>query len=316
MGIQAGSGSPGLLRTFVHRLSGDESPLPIEGPLAPFDGATGWLSSDPLTPEGRRGRVGLVDFWTFTCVNWLRTLPYRRAWDARYRALGLTTIGVHTPEFGFERDVDHIVSAARAFGVTYPIAIDSDYRIWRDFDDHYWPALYLADAEGRIRYHHFGEGEYAMAEMAIQQLLAEAGATSLDHARVTVEPVGLEVAADWRSLGSPETYLGHGQSTGFAQEDVARTDAPQAYRQVPLRLNEWCLSGSWTVARHAAIWDEPGARIAFRFHARDVNLVMGPASKGAAIGFRVFLQRELALGALGPTWWTAAGRWTRRGRTS
>jgi thiol-disulfide isomerase/thioredoxin len=298
--IPQGPRSPGLLRSFVHRLSGDDAILPDEGRLPGFDGATGWLNSEPLTAEGLRGRVVLVDFWTYTCVNWLRTLPYRRAWDAKYREHGLSIVGVHTPEFGFERDVDNIVAAARAFDVAYPIAIDSEYGVWRAFDNHFWPAIYLAAADGRIRYHHFGEGEYAMAEMVIQQLLGDAGATGFDRDLVTVDPRGLEVAADWGTLGSPETYLGHGQASGFAQASTARFDEPHAYGPMgSLRLNQWALAGSWTVARHAAVSDEPGVRIEFRFRARDVNLVMGPVSKGATVAFRVLLDGETAVGAVG-----------------
>ena len=174
----------------MHHLPGDTGELPVEGQLPSFAGATGWLNSDPLTPEGLRGRVVLVDFWTYTCVNWLRTLPYVRAWDAKYAAQGLTTIGVHTPEFDFEHDVDNIIAQARALGVPYPIAVDSDYGVWNAFANHYWPAVYLADAQGRIRYHHFGEGEYAMTEMAIQQLLLEAGANDVDHGSGVRRPGG------------------------------------------------------------------------------------------------------------------------------
>jgi thiol-disulfide isomerase/thioredoxin len=203
--MSGSSSASGLLRSIVHRLADDPAALPIEGRLAPFDGATGWLNSDPLTPERLRGRIVLVDFWTYTCINWLRTLPYVRAWAAKYADLGLTVIGVHTPEFGFERDVDNIVEQSRDFGVEYPVAVDSAYAVWRAFSNHYWPAVYLADGEGRIRYHHFGEGEYAMTEMAVQQLLFEAGAQSVDQGLVDVEPRGLEVAADWRTLRSPET---------------------------------------------------------------------------------------------------------------
>lgn len=272
----------------------------MEGRLASFDGATGWLNSDPLTPEGLRGRVVLVDFWTYTCVNWLRTLPYRRAWAARYRDAGLTIVGVHTPEFGFERDLDNVEARSSALRVEYPIAIDSDYRVWNAFANHFWPALYLADAEGRIRYHHFGEGEYAMTEMVIQQLLLDAGATNVAADLVDVEPRGLEVAAEWRTVRSPETYTGHRQATGFASARIARFDAPHPYAAAArLPLNHWDLSGTWTVAGHAAVLDEPGGRVAFQFHARDVNLVMGPASKGASIRFRVFVDGELATGAHG-----------------
>ena len=281
---------PGLLRSIAHRLAGEHVALPVEGRLPSFDGATGWLNSGPLTPEGLRGRVVLVDVWTYTCVNWLRTLPYVRAWATKYADSGLTVIGVHTPEFGFERDVDNIVAQSRDLGVEYPIAIDSDYGVWRALDNHFWPALYLADGEGRIRFHHFGEGEYAMTEMVIQQLLLDAGAEGIDQDLVDVEPHGLEVAADWRTLQTPETYTGYRQSTGFAQEDVARFDQPLAYAAPGrLPLNNWGLAGTWTVARHAAVANEPGGRIAFEFHARDVNLVMGPAAKGASVPFRVYL---------------------------
>jgi thiol-disulfide isomerase/thioredoxin len=290
----------GLIRSIVHRLAGERPALPIEGRLASFDGATGWLNSEPLTPEGLRGRVVLVDFWTYTCVNWIRTLPYVRAWAAKYAAAGLTVVGVHTPEFGFERDVDNVIAAARAFDVGYPIALDNDYAVWGAFANHAWPAVYIADVDGRIRHHHFGEGEYAATEMAIQQLLLDAGADDIDQDLVLVDPRGLEVAADWRTLRSPETYAGYGQSTGFAQEDVARFDEPVVYA-APARLpvNAWGLSGTWTVARHAAVANEPGGRVAFQFHARDLNLVMGPASRGASIPFRVFLDGQLADGAYG-----------------
>jgi thiol-disulfide isomerase/thioredoxin len=286
---------PGLIRSIAHRLAGDQRALPVEGRLASFEGATGWLNSDPLTAEGLRGRVVLVDFWTYTCINWLRTLPYLHAWATKYGEHGLTVIGVHTPEFGFEHDIDNVVAQSRSLGVEYPIAVDNDYAVWSAFANHYWPALYLADGEGRIRFHHFGEGEYAMTEMAIQQLLLDAGVDGIDQDLVMVDPRGLEVAADWQTLQSPETYVGYDQSTGFAQDDVASFDEPHVYtppRGLP--LNSWGLSGNWTVAGHAAVSNEPGGRIAFHFHARDLNLVMGPSSGGASIPFRVFLDGQLA----------------------
>jgi thiol-disulfide isomerase/thioredoxin len=289
-----------VIRSFAHRLGGDATGLPDEGPLPPFDGATGWLNSESLTPGGLRGRVVLVDIWTYTCINWLRTLPYVRAWDARYRDHGLTIVGVHTPEFGFERDVDNIVAAARAFGVTWPIAIDSDYGVWRALDNHFWPAAYVADPEGRIRFHHFGEGEYAMTEMVIQQLLREAGAEPFDDDLVSVEPAGLEVAADWQDVRTPETYTGYRQASGFVQAETAAFDRSYAY-QAPaeLPLNTWALTGDWTVTAPAARSDSPAARIAFEFQARDLNLVMGPASKGASIPFRILLDGEPAVDAAG-----------------
>ena len=253
-----------LVRSIVHHLPGDSGELPVEGQLPSFAGATGWLNSEPLTPEGLRGRVVLVDFWTYTCVNWLRTLPYVRAWDAKYAAQGLTTIGVHTPEFDFERDVDNIVAQARALGVPYPIAVDSDYGVWNAFDNHYWPAVYIADAQGRIRYHHFGEGEYAMQEMVIQQLLLEAGAEDVDPDLVSVDPVGLEVAADYRTLRSPETYLGYGQATGMASPDGLRADEPHDYTPPSrLGLNEWAPSGGWSISRRAATATAANARLAY-----------------------------------------------------
>jgi thiol-disulfide isomerase/thioredoxin len=291
---------PGLIRSVAHGLAGGRLALPVEGRLAPFAGATRWLNSEPLTPEGLRGRVVLVDFWTYTCVNWLRTLPYVRAWAAKYAGAGLTVVGVHTPEFGFEGNVDNVIEQSRNLGVEYPVAIDNDYAVWSAFANRFWPALYLADAEGRIRYHHFGEGEYAMAEMAVQQLLLEAGAEDIDQDLVMVEPRGLEVAADWRTLQTPETYLGYGQSTGFASETRARFDRAHRYAAAPrLPLNYWDLSGTWTVAQHAALLNEPGGRVAFQFRARDVNLVMGPEAGAGPISFRVLLDGEAVDGAAG-----------------
>ncbi len=291
---------PWPIRSIAHRRSRDRLPLPVEGRLASFAGSTRWLNSEPLTPQGLRGRVVLVDFWTYTCVNWLRTLPYVRAWAAQYADAGLTVVGVHTPEFGFEHDLDNVVAQSRRLAVRYPVAVDNDYAVWRAFSNQFWPALYIADAHGRLRYHHFGEGEYAMAEMVIQQLLLEAGAPDVDQDLVMVEPRGLEVAADWRTLGSPETYLGYGQGTGFASERSARFDLAHPYAAARwLPLNQWDLSGIWTVAPHAVLLDEPGGRIAFEFRARDVNLVMGPASGGGPIPFRVLLDGEDARGAAG-----------------
>jgi thiol-disulfide isomerase/thioredoxin len=294
------SSRPGLIRSLAHRLAGDRPGLPFEGELASFSGATGWLNSGPLTPEDLRGRVVLVDFWTYTCVNWLRTAPYIRAWDAKYRDAGLTIVGVHTPEFGFEHDLANVTREVRGLDLAFPVAVDSDYRVWQAFSNHFWPAIYIADGEGRLRDHHFGEGEYAATEMAIQQLLMDAGVDEVDQDLVDVAPAGLEVAADWRTLRSPETYTGYGQGTSFAQVELARFDEPVAYAAPSmLALNTWALSGSWTVARHASIAADAGGRIAFRFHARDVNLVMGPATRGAAIPFQVFLDGRFAEDAHG-----------------
>jgi thiol-disulfide isomerase/thioredoxin len=277
-----------LLRSIAHRRAGDPLELPIEGRLASFDGASGWLNTEPLTAEGLRGRVVLVDFWTYTCVNWLRTLPYLRAWHAKYAADGLTIVGVHTPEFGFEHDLENVTTQTRALGVEYPVAIDDGYAVWNDFANHYWPAVYIADTEGRLRHHHFGEGEYPQTEMVIQRLLVDAGASALDQSLVAVDPRGLEVAADWTSLGSPETYLGYDRGSNFA--GVAAFDLPHDYElPADLALNTWSLAGNWTLAGHAVASNRPGARIAFRFHARDVNLVVGPRTPGAEVPFQVFL---------------------------
>jgi thiol-disulfide isomerase/thioredoxin len=291
---------PGLIRSIAHRLAGEHLALPVEGRLAGFAGATRWVNSEPLTPQGLRGRVVLVDFWTYTCVNWLRTLPYRRAWAAKYADAGLTVVGVHTPEFGFEHDLDNVTAQTRDLGAEYPVVVDNDYRVWRAFDNRFWPALYLADVEGRVRYHHFGEGEYAMTEMAVQQLLLESGADDLDQELVVVEPRGLEVAADWRTLRSPETYLGYAQGSGFASATRARFDSAHHYAAAPhLPLNYWDLSGTWTVAQEAAVLQESVGRVAFQFEARDVNLVMGPATGSGSIAFRVFLDGEAVDGSAG-----------------
>lgn len=277
-------------RTLAHRLAGDSEELPDEGRLPRFYRATGWLNSEPLTPEALRGRVVLVDFWTYTCVNWLRTLPYLRAWHEKYAAAGLTVVGVHTPEFGFEHDRGNVTARTRTLGVAYPVAVDDDYGVWEDFANHYWPAVYLAGADGRLRYHHFGEGEYARTEMMIQRLLIDAGATGLDLDLVMVEPHGLEVAADWARLRSPETYLGYAQSSGFVSESADRYDRSTSYAgSTALPLNAWDLTGRWTQARHAAVLDEAGGSVAFAFHARDANLVMGPTPPGARIPFEVRL---------------------------
>jgi len=276
----------------AHREAGTDF-LPSEGRLAPFEGATGWLGSEPLTPEGLRGRVVAVQFWTYTCVNWLRTLPYVREWAAKYHDYGLSVIGVHTPEFGFERDVDNVTAAAKEMRVDYPIALDSDYAVWGAFANHFWPALYIADGQGRIRYHHFGEGEYAMSEMVVQQLLGEAGKEGFDPALVSVDPEGTEVEADWGDLRTPETYLGYGRASGFATLDTEQFGGPQDYpKPSRLSLNQWAPSGVWTLAEHAAVLEEAPGRIAIRFHARDVNLVMGAAERGASVPFRVLLDGE------------------------
>jgi thiol-disulfide isomerase/thioredoxin len=269
------------------------APLPVEGRLPGFEGATGWLNSSPLTPEGLAGRVVLVDFWTYTCINWLRTLAFVRAWSERYRDQGLVVIGVHTPEFPFERDVANVRDAAQVMRVEYPIALDSDYGVWNAFGNRYWPAVYLADAEGRIRYHHFGEGEYDDGEWMIQHLLREAGGEGIDNELVSVAPDGFEAQADWTNLRSPETYLGYAQGQNLDSPDGVAYDGPRSYvAPESLQLNHWALAGNWTIEAGASVLNDAGGRIVFRFHARDVHLVMGPRGRGASVPFRVLIDGE------------------------
>ena len=264
------------------------APLPVEGKLPSFDGATGWLNSPPLTAAGLHSKIVLVNFWTYTCVNWLRQLPYVRAWADKYADHSLTVIGVHTPEFSFEHDAGNVREAVEQMGITYPVAIDNDYAVWRAFDNHYWPALYVADGQGRIRHHHFGEGEYPQSEMVIQQLLVEAGTTDHDHELVSVDARGVEAPADWASLRSPENYTGYERTVNFASPGGAVPGGGHAY-EIPaqLRLNHWALSGDWTMAEQAVTLNEAGGQLAYRFHARDLNAVMGPATAGSTVRFQV-----------------------------
>src|SRR5215212_2973216 len=267
--------------------------LPIEGAMPSLGGATGWLNSRPLTAAGLRGKVVLIDFWTYTCINWLRQLPYVRAWAEKYRDQGLVVIGVHTPEFAFERDLDNVRRAAKDMRVDYPIAIDSDYAIWRAFDNRYWPALYFVDAQGHIRHHHFGEGDYEQSEMINQRLLAEAGNGGVDHELVSVDARGAEAAADWGSLRSPENYVGYERTENFASPGGAVLDERRVYAApTRLRLNHWALSGDWTVEEEATVLNEANGRIAYRFHARDLHLVMGPAARGTSVRFRVLIDGQ------------------------
>ncbi|MGY1634598.1 thioredoxin family protein [Geodermatophilus sp. SYSU D01186] len=264
--------------------------LRTESRMPSLDGATGWLNSAPLTADGLRGRVVVVDFWTYTCINWIRTLAHVRAWDEKYRDRGLVVLGVHTPEFSFERDVDNVRRAVERTGISYPVALDSDYAVWEAFANHYWPALYFVDATGHLRHHRFGEGDFMQSELVIRRLLAESGVDLLGEPFVSVRGEGVEAEADWDHLQSGETYLGSARTTGFASPPGLVPDAPSAY-SVPerLRLNTWALSGTWTVGPEAAVLAGEGGRIAHHFSARDVHLVMGPAAPDAAVPFRVLL---------------------------
>ena len=267
--------------------------LPSEGRLAQFYGATGWLNSPPLTTDELRGKVVLVDFWTYTCINWLRTLGYVRAWSEKYADHGLVVVGVHTPEFPFERDVDNVRLAVQEMRVEYPVALDSHYAIWEAFSNRYWPAVYIADADGRIRHHHFGEGGYEACETIIQRLLRDAGVDGIPDDLVVVDDDGFEAQADWSNLESPETYLGYDQAQSFASPGGARLAQVRTYvAPERLKLNEWALTGEWIVERGASVLDGADGRIAFRFHARDVHLVMGPPARGTTVPFVVSVDGE------------------------
>ena len=264
--------------------------LPREGHMPALDGATEWLNSSPLTADGLRGRVVVIDFWTFTCINWLRTLPYVRAWAHEYEPDGLVVIGVHTPEFGIEADIDRVRRAAKEMRVSYPIAIDNDYAIWEAFANHYWPALYFVDAAGEIRHHQFGEGDYERSEDIIQVLLADGGARDVRGTRAPVDAQGIEVEADWANVESPETYVGYGRAERFASPERVAYDERSEY-SVPakLRRNQWALGGNWTIEQDAAVSRTANARIVYRFHARDLHLILRSATPAH---FRVRIDGE------------------------
>jgi thiol-disulfide isomerase/thioredoxin len=264
--------------------------LPIEDELPLLAGATGWLNSEPLTASSLRGKPVLVEFWTFTCINWIRTLPYVRGWYEKYRHDKLVVIGVHTPEFEVERDVEHLRRAALQMRIEYPIAIDSDYTIWRAFGNQYWPALYFADADGQIRHHRFGEGEYEYSEIVIQLLLKGAGASDVSRELISVDAHGVEVQADWEHLESPESYIGYERADRFASPGGASRDQPKEYALPDvLQLNDWAIAGEWTVERQAAVLNVAGGRIAHRFRARDLHLVLAQGTADEPVRFRVLL---------------------------
>jgi hypothetical protein len=266
--------------------------FPVEGELPAFDGATTWLNGAALTPADLRGRVVLVSFGTYTCINWLRSLPYVRAWADQYAVRGLVVVGVQTPEFDFEGDLGNVRRAIEERHVPYPVAVDNDYAVWRAFDNHYWPALYFIDAQGRIRHHHFGEGEYEESEMVLQMLLRESGA-DIDQGLVDLEPDGVEAAADWASLGSPESYVGYGRAVGFASPGGFVPDERHGYSApAEMRRNQWALSGDWRVGVEPAALSELGGSISYRFHARDLHLVMGAPPGRPPVRYTVRLDGE------------------------
>jgi thiol-disulfide isomerase/thioredoxin len=251
-----------------------------------FGGATEWLGSEPLGPAELRGHVVLVNFWTLTCINWLRQEPYVRAWSRAYRNDGLVVIGVHTPEFSFEHEIDRVRQAITARGIDYPVAVDNGYEVWRAFDNHYWPALYFVDADGIIRDYHFGEGRYEQSERVIQRLLG------VEREHVAVEGLGVEAEADWDHVRTPETYLGYRRGENFASPDGVVFDERRAY-ELPesLRLNHWALAGEWTIGAENVVLGQAGGSIAQRFHARDAHLVLSPGAR-EPIPFRMLLDGE------------------------
>ncbi len=262
--------------------------LPVEGQLPALTGAVAWLNSPPLTAQALRGKVVLIDFWTYSCINCLRALPYTKSWDERYRAHGLVVIGVHAPEFAFEKDVGNVTRAVHALGITYPVALDNNYSIWKAFNNHYGPAHYFIDAQGRIRGHHFGEGDYAGSEQLIRQLLSEAGAAHLTDAADAIHGSGVQAAASASVVDSPETYLGYARAANFASVGGLLRDTPGSYAAPDrLQLNQWALSGAWRVDGEKAVATAAGAAIVFRFHARDLHLVLGTDDARHPVRFRV-----------------------------
>jgi thiol-disulfide isomerase/thioredoxin len=257
--------------------------LSVEGRLPSFDGATGWLNSPPLTAADLRGKVVVAGFWTYTCVNLLRQLPYLRAWFGKYATDGLVMVGVHTPEFPFEHNLGNVRRAVADMRIEYPVAVDNDYAVWNAFANHYWPALYFADGQGRIRHHHFGEGDYQQSEMVIGRLLAEAGSAAAGQHPVSVEAPGVETPADWADLRSTENYTGYQRTENFASPGGIVPGERHVYQPpAELRLNQWALSGDWTAEEAAATVNEAGGQLSCRFHARDLNLVLSPAPASAA----------------------------------
>ncbi|HEX6741053.1 MAG TPA: cytochrome c biogenesis protein DipZ [Sphingomicrobium sp.] len=262
--------------------------LPVEGRLPPLDGLGPWFNGAPLTGEQLKGKVVVIDFWTYSCINCLRSLPYVKAWDDKYRKDGLVVIGVHAPEFAFEREPANVARAIRDLGIRYPVALDNQYRLWGALDNHYWPAHYFVDAEGRIRYHHFGEGDYEGSERVIRQLLAEAGRAPKDGGMVRASATGAEAAAAIRDIQSPETYVGYARAENFASPGGLARDQLKTYASAPLELNGWAFEGPWLDRRQSAVALAPGAKLSFRFHARDLHLVLGAAG-GKPVRFRVTL---------------------------
>jgi cytochrome c biogenesis protein CcdA/thiol-disulfide isomerase/thioredoxin len=264
--------------------------LPTEGQMPPLAGAIAWLNSPPLTSEGLRGKVVLIDFWTYSCINCLRELPYVKAWAAKYGPAGLVIIGVHTPEFAFEKVVGNVQKAIKDLGVTYPVAVDSDYKIWGAFNNQYWPALYFIDAKGIIRHHHFGEGEYDESERIIKQLLHEAGVQDVATGLADVSAQGVQAAASNLYQISPETYVGYARAANFASpQGVSKDQAAKYTVPTSLTADQWALGGAWNVTSEGAVLQQAGGKIVYRFNGRDLHLVLGPMKDGRAVHFKVRL---------------------------
>jgi thiol-disulfide isomerase/thioredoxin len=280
-------------KNVLHQITSAAARLPTDGELTSLGSATEWLNSPPLTAAGLHGKVVLIDFWTYSCINWQRSVPYVRAWAQKYKDQGLVVIGVHSPEFAFEKNLDNVRRFTRDMRVDYPVAIDNDFAIWRAFGNQYWPALYFVDAQGRVRHHQFGEGEYEQSEKVIQQLLAEAGHRGIGPELVAVEGRGAEAPADWDDLKSPENYVGYERTENFASPGGAVPNERHAYATPErLGLNQWALSGEWTMGKQATALQKPNGRIVYRFHARDLHLVMGPAARGTPVRFRVLVDGQ------------------------
>jgi len=267
--------------------AGQSQALPVEGPLPSLSGASEWLNSKPLTAEDLKGKVVLVDFWTYSCINCLRSIPYVRAWAEKYRDHGLVVIGVHAPEFAFERNVDNVRKAVATLKISYPVAIDNEYMIWRAFENEYWPAHYFIDAKGQIRHQHFGEGDYDESERTLQKLLAEAGDSQVPTGIVAVNASGAEAASVKADVESPETYLGYNRIDHFISPGGVVQDESHVYAAGSPQLNEWSLAGNWTIGNERALLNEKDGGIVYRFHARDLYLVLGPAADGSPVRFRV-----------------------------
>jgi thiol-disulfide isomerase/thioredoxin len=285
------SGDPAMIDGGAMKMTakpaGQGEDLSVEGMLPSLSGAVEWLNSPPLTADGLKGKVVLIDFWTYSCINCLRAIPYVRAWAEKYKDQGLVVIGVHAPEFAFEKSIDNVRRAVSDLAIRYPVAIDNDYAIWRAFNNQYWPAHYFIDAQGRVRHHHFGEGDYAESERVIQQLLAEAGKADVSTDLVSVKATGAEAASDGKDVGSPETYVGYDRAENFVSPGGAFEDAGHVYTVSTPRLNEWGLSGDWTIGNQQAVLNAKGGSVVYRFHARDLHLVLGPGPDRNPVRFRV-----------------------------